>query len=516
NNASIEISGEQLLWQKDLDFYIGDLNIELDQGKMADFELGALVLENAQINQDQNLKIESFTLSGLKIFLTRDFIEEALNLGAEISKNQTSMNEEEKRLLTIKKIQKRLSDMGFYKGLIDGVFGPKTQAAVDAFIETSGLKITGKVLEEILKSLDDNRAGKPANLNLEEFALIDGAKIHFNDESADPPVDIETNIQLAEIKNLDSNNKESMAEAKLIGDINGFTEIDIKASIGGIDPNSNLEFDAAVENVELHTYSPYTAEFAGFVLDSGQLTVLSSGVAKEGNLSGLLTIEIDGLDFTPKSEQDMENLAGKTGLPIETLIGFLEDGDGKINLELPVGGTIDKPEIDIKPVIYKGVGGILKKVFPPTLVASILLSDDNGNMTFKPIKFSPGSKKMNREAKDYSKSILALLNEQPKLSLDICGRSTYEDLATKAKLPSKPQVNENQEEGSESSLDNIVIPNEVLEKYEDKMVELAIERTEAVRTYLIDKQGADPGRIAECRPFFDPNDLGPPRVDITF
>ena len=409
NNASIEISGEHILWQTGLNFNIADLNVEVDSGKMADFEFAALGLVSAQINQDQNLQIESFTLRGLEIFLTRDFIEEALNLSTEISKNQTPMNEEEKRLLTIKKIQTRLSQMGFYKGIIDGIFGSKTQAAVDAFSETSGLKITGKVLEEILKVLDDHSAGKPVNLNLGEFALIDGAKIHFSDESANPPVDIETNIEVAEIKNLDSTNRESMAEAKFKGDINEFTDINIEASIGGIDPKSNLEFDATIENIELHTYSPYTAEFAGFILNSGQLTMLTSGVAKEGNLSGLLTIEIDGLDFTPRSEQDMENLAGKTGLPIETMIGFLEDGDGRINLELPVGGTIDKPEVDIKPVIYKGVGGILKKVFPPTLVASILLSDENGQMSFKPIEFSPGSKKMDSEAKAYSESILALL-----------------------------------------------------------------------------------------------------------
>lgn len=516
NNASVEISDKQTLWQTDLNFNIGELNVEVDSGKMADFQLEALSLENTKINQDQNLKIELFTLSGLKIFLTRDFIEEALNLGAEISKNKTSMNKEEKRLLTIKKIQERLTEMGYYRGLIDGIFGPKTQAAVDAFSKTTGLNITGKLLDEVLKALDDHSASKPVNLNLGEFALIDGAKIHFNDDSANPPVDIEVSIDVAKVKNLDSTNRESMAEAKLKGDINGFTEIDIEASIGSIDPTSNLEFDAEVENIELHTYSPYTAEFAGFVLDSGQLTVLSSGVAKEGNLSGLLTIEIDGLDFTPRSEQDMENLAGKTGFSIETLIGFLEDGDGKINLDLPIGGTISKPEVDIKPAIYKGVGGILKRVFPPTIVASILLSGEDGQMFFKPIVFSPGSKKMNREAKAYSDSILVLLNEQPKLSLDICGRSTYEDLATKAKLPSIPQVNESQEEGSDSNVDNIVIPNEVLEKYEDKMIELAVERTEAVRTYLVDKKGAGPGRVAECKPKFDANDLGPPRVDITF
>lgn len=519
NESSIVISGQELVWHTGLNFNIGGLSLEIDQGKMADIELGTLDLKNAEINQNQELNIESFTLSGLNIFLTRDVVEEALNLSGDMStdeKDESSQKEEKSKIDTIKKIQTHLKNMGLYEGIVDGVFGSKTQAAVDAFCDMTGLKLTGNVLNEMIKALDDHSTGKPVSINLGQFALTDGARIHFEDKKSEPTVDIETTIEIAEIKGLNSSDKQSMAEAKLLGDINGFTKLNIEASIGGIDPESNIEFNGSIENIELHTYSPYTAEFAGFVLNSGQLSVLTSGVSKEGSLDGVLTIELEDLDFTPKSEQDMENLKGKTGLPVETLIGFLEDGDGKINLELPVGGTISKPEVDIKPAIYKGVGGILKKVFPPTFVASILLSDANGQMSFKPIEFSPGSKKMDSEAKAYSDSVLAILNEQPKLSLDLCGRSTYEDLAAKAKLPSKQQVKEGQQQGSASSVDNMVIPDEVLKKYEDNMIDLAVERTEAVRTYLIDKKGADPGRVAECRPTFDAYDMGLPRVDITF
>jgi hypothetical protein len=125
---------------------------------------------------------------------------------------------------------------------------------------------------------------------------------------------------------------------------------------------------------------------------------------------------------------------------------------------------------------------------------------------------------MNREAKTYADNILKLLKEQPKLSLDFCGRSTYEDLASKADLPSKSQVNKDMEEGddSESNQESLIIGTEILEKYESEMNELAVDRTSVVRGYLIEGKGSDPGRIAECRPYFDVNDLGSPRVEITF
>ena len=111
-----------------------------------------------------------------------------------------------------------------------------------------------------------------------------------------------------------------------------------------------------------------------------------------------------------------------------------------------------------------------------------------------------------------------MLKEQPKLSLDFCGRSTYQDLASKADLPSKSQVSKDLEEGddSESNQEVSTIDTDLLNKYEPEMIELAVDRTSAVRNYLINEKGADPARIAECRPDFDANDLGPPRVDIAF
>jgi len=529
NKGSIVVSEQETGWQSDVDFKVEGLDVSIDKGKTANVKLSMLELKDAHANQNQEFKTESLSVSGLDIFITRQFVEKALKIRSDESKKNnesTRHNDKESYSSLVKKIQKRLKEQGLYKGAIDGQMGPQTEAAINAFRKISGLPANREIsglplavvgLKKTLSALTDT-SGPPIALSFGQFALVDGANIRFQDNTVQPAVDIETIFKIAEIQGFDSSDPIERAKVRIVADINEFTHLEIDGSVGGFGPESNFDVSGKIENIELHTYSPYTAEFGGFMLESGQLTILTEAISNEGNLDGLLNVELEGLEFTTNSEQDIENLSGKIGLPIETLIGFLENSDGRINLELPVGGTILKPAIDIKPAIYKGIGGILKKVFPPTLVASILLSGANGDMSFKPIEFAPGSKKLDSEAKTYADNILELLKEHQKLSLDFCGRSTYKDLASKADLPVKPSMDSNEEEknDTENNQESVNIGPEILEKYEPEMNELAVDRTSAVRNYLINEKGADPARIAECRPYFDVNDLGPPRVYITF
>ena len=55
----------------------------------------------------------------------------------------------------------------------------------------------------------------------------------------------------------------------------------------------------------------------------------------------------------------------------------------------------------------------------------------------------------------------------------------------------------------------------LIETHKPKLLELANERTHRVRRYLINEKGVDAKRVGECRPKFDVDDKGPPRVDVT-
>jgi hypothetical protein len=53
-----------------------------------------------------------------------------------------------------------------------------------------------------------------------------------------------------------------------------------------------------------------------------------------------------------------------------------------------------------------------------------------------------------------------------------------------------------------------------LEQARSELTKLATDRTRAVRRDLSERLGIPAERVAECRPVFDPEDEGEPRVEV--
>lgn len=63
----------------------------------------------------------------------------------------------------VRTMQRRLRDLRYYTGAIDGDFGPSTEVAVRAFQINNGLRVDGKAGEETLNTLYSNRARRADN-----------------------------------------------------------------------------------------------------------------------------------------------------------------------------------------------------------------------------------------------------------------------------------------------------------------------------------------------------------------
>jgi peptidoglycan hydrolase-like protein with peptidoglycan-binding domain len=50
-------------------------------------------------------------------------------------------------------VQSALSQQGYYQGPIDGIVGPGTQAAISAYQQNNGLRVTGTITNGLIRDL---------------------------------------------------------------------------------------------------------------------------------------------------------------------------------------------------------------------------------------------------------------------------------------------------------------------------------------------------------------------------
>ena len=72
----------------------------------------------------------------------------------------------------VMQIQQKLSDWGYYRGSIDGVYGSRTEAAVRWFQEKNGLTVDGKAGAQTLRAMGISTAGVVESSTSGDAALL--------------------------------------------------------------------------------------------------------------------------------------------------------------------------------------------------------------------------------------------------------------------------------------------------------------------------------------------------------
>jgi hypothetical protein len=452
----LALAQQKMQWQGSAEASIDEFAVNVEKGKVAATKFRHLKLRGASADQNLNIITDSLILSGLDVFVSRKYIDDIIAT----TKDETTPKEQEKEVDTSPPAEK-------------------------------------------------SRPTKSARMELQigRLAIDKDAKVHFEDKDVQPAIKVETEFKTVELRDVDTKNPQKRAQLELLATINEFTKVELKGWADNLGPDANLDIEGKVENLELPTYSPYIAEFGGVHLESGRFSTDTATKAQQGNLDGAIHLDIQHLDFKPLSEDDAKRISAKAGFPIQTAVGLLQDANGRINLNFPVSGTVVKPDVDISSAINKAIGSTLKNIFPPTMIAGMLTSKgDGGGVTFEPIKFKPGSAELDAEGRKYVNELATLLQERPVLSLYVCGATNAADFVELT------LININKPTKTQAAADQRL---KLIETHKPKLLELANERTLAVRRYLMNEKGVDAKRVGECRPKFNVDDKGPPRVDVT-
>jgi hypothetical protein len=376
----------------------------------------------------------------------------------------------------------------------------------------------------VLADGEDDGGGTP-QLTVERLRIEKGT-LHFADRSLDNAFEV-TMRELAGAVTGFSTAPGEPARVRLNGRVQPYGVARIRGTIDLNAPTNRADITATLRNLRLEAFNPYIAKFAGYRIASGRLSATLRYEVRDGRFVGTNQLAFENMQLGEKLERK-----GLVDLPLELVVALLADPQGRINLDIPVRGSLADPQFDFGAIVAGALGNVVRKIVSAPFRALARLfgggadAGDPGQ-----VAFSPGSARLSPPAEEEVAQLANGLAERPQLAVEVHGgfdpardlealrlRAARRDVARAAGVDAAPEMSNPKviaaaerlylERGGErAALQRL---REGQEPYGRALLAqlaaatsmdpvetqtLARERAEAVRLALID-HGLDPARVS--------------------
>jgi len=180
--------------------------------------------------------------------------------------------------------------------------------------------------------------------------------------------------------------------------------------------NPYLDLKAEVKDIELEPFTPYSEKYAGYGIEKGKLSFTVHYTIENRKLEAENRLLLDQLTFGEKVESPTA-----TKLPVLLAVALLKDRNGVIDLNLPIGGSLDDPEFSVGGVILHVLLNLIAKA--ATSPFALLGAAFGGGEELSYVEFQPGLATLDDAAIDKLSKVGKALNDRPGLKLDVSGRA---------------------------------------------------------------------------------------------
>lgn len=205
------------------------------------------------------------------------------------------------------------------------------------------------------------------------------------------------------------------AELVLQGKLDDDAPVDIGGTINPLAPVAFLDVKAKADGVELTHLSPYSGKYAGYPITKGRLTMDVHYLLDQGKLTADNHIFIDQLTFGDRMEGP-----GISHLPVKLAVALLKDSQGRIDVHVPVTGSLSDPHFSVGGLIWHAIVNLIGRAI--TAPFRLLASGGGSKQDLGYVEFAPGSSVLDKQAQERLAGIVKILKDKPSLKLDVIGR----------------------------------------------------------------------------------------------
>ncbi len=245
--------------------------------------------------------------------------------------------------------------------------------------------------------------------------VLENASFHFSDESIQPRCNFSVQEFGGSIKGL-STKVDQPAELDIRGKVDERSTFSVTGKLRPLSTNLLADIAIKTKTAGLTPFTSYTEKFAGYPLNKGNLSLDLHYDLHERKLKAENKIEIDQFTFGAKN-----NSPDATKLPVKLAIALLKDRNGKIELDVPLSGSLDDPKFKVGPIIMQVFMNILTKA--ATSPFSLLGAVFGGGEELSFIEFTAGSTEISPSESAKLEKLEKALYDRPALSLEIVGSS---------------------------------------------------------------------------------------------
>ncbi len=448
----------------------------------------------------------------------------AKEAGASHAFDVQSLRAEQVRLHDLHKLEMQHVALGGLSGWLDR----GSQGRMELMKWFPGKAVSGSARSKRIQQ-------KPWSLRIGKLEIARNSRVVFRDTSVAPPFVLTVFPFETQMGPLDTANPEQETPVKLRAKFGKYWGVRAVGTIRPFSQKPVMDLRGKFESIDLRKLAAYTAQRVGYRAKSGHLDADIKWRVKQGLLDAEAELVIDKLSVVRVTEGKEDAFDRIFGISLKTALSMLRDRNGRIVLRVPIQGNFHDPEFRLHLVVAKAVSNAMKKgavsyfaplgvtlltgvVIPPgtTFVATQLL-DLATTLRFKPVVFGPSSHALSPANKAYLKQMATRLKNRPGVKIVLCGLGTIADIEKREGITMSRSYSSDTER-TKGDIHTRRSPDTgktaLTQKQRNHLLELAEQRAQAVKDFLVVQEGIGAGRLIICSPEVEDSKKTPPRVEM--
>lgn len=206
------------------------------------------------------------------------------------------------------------------------------------------------------------------------------------------------------------------ADVDLRGKLSNQAPLEITGKINPLAGDLFADLKVSFRDIELPPFTPYSGKYAGYTIEKGKLTLDLRYLIDKRAITAENKAVIDQFTFGDKVESK-----DTLSLPVQLAVSLLKDRDGRINLDVPVTGSLDDPKFKLGRVIWQVIVNLVTKaVTAPFALIGNLLGGSGEALSY--LDFAAGSASLDAAGEAKLAQLAKALADRPALGLEISGR----------------------------------------------------------------------------------------------